>query len=724
MPVPIRKNNPVEIRPERIAFESFEVDLRAGELRKNGRKLKLQPQPFRLLALLLQNPGEVVTRDELREELWPGQAFVDFEHGLAAAVNKVREVIGDSAEEPKYIETLPKRGYRFIGKIEPAPAEWLPAMSQNESSETARAKAAVAPRDRWRRAAVGLLVITAAVGASAILWLRREPAVRRGAPLVVVPFTSFPGIQTAPSFSPDGSRIAFAWDKSQGSSSSGPAFDLYVKAIGSETALRLTDHPSRWINSEWSPDGTQIALHRMAADENGIYVIPALGGPERKLIETHTPYEVAAPVSWSPDGKWLVYSDTEGGGTAVRVMFLNVETLEIRKLPHDPACTHEGNAIYSHSGQELAFLCVRSLTEFEYFVAKPDGTAKRSVATIHEFPVGLIWRGDDRALIISRALSTGAETDEIEVADGSIRKLDLPSGVWQAISRDGRKLAFSLPTNHVGIWRRDLLHRQAKPVQLFASTLQQNNARYSPDGKHVLFGSTRSGAWAVWLADSDGGNLFQISRESAAGYGRWSPDSRKIVFAANEPDGLVSTYTVDVSDRVTHKLRTNLKQANWASWSNNGRWIYLRGYEGVGHQLYRCPAEGGDAELLTSGEDPIAPVESRDGKRLYFPERNVNARLMMLEIDRPGTKPAPVPEMPKVSVETQWDLVPNGIYFVAQDSPRTLSFYEFATKRTRPVFTTDWDFDEGLSVSSDGRYLLYSQADANNANVMIVNDFH
>src|SRR5215467_9567464 len=117
MPIPIRRDGVPAVRPQRIAFDNLEMDLRSGELLKNGKRLRLQPQPFRFLALLVQNPGEVLTRDELRQELWPGQTFVDFEHGLAAAVNKVRDVIGDSAEEPRYIETLPKRGYRFIGKI-------------------------------------------------------------------------------------------------------------------------------------------------------------------------------------------------------------------------------------------------------------------------------------------------------------------------------------------------------------------------------------------------------------------------------------------------------------------------------------------------------------------------------------------------------------------------------------------------------------------------------
>ena len=102
--------------PRLISFGIFEVDLQAGELRKAGLKLKLTGQPFQVLAILLEHPGEVVTREELQKRLWP-DTFVDIDHNLNAAINKIREVLGDSAENPQFVETLPRRGYRFIGAI-------------------------------------------------------------------------------------------------------------------------------------------------------------------------------------------------------------------------------------------------------------------------------------------------------------------------------------------------------------------------------------------------------------------------------------------------------------------------------------------------------------------------------------------------------------------------------------------------------------------------------
>jgi len=103
-----------------VRFGVFEVDLAAGELRKNGRRIRLQEQPFQMLALLLERPGDVVTREEVRQKLWPADTFVDFDHSLNTAINKVREALGDSASSPRYVETLARRGYRFLAQVERA----------------------------------------------------------------------------------------------------------------------------------------------------------------------------------------------------------------------------------------------------------------------------------------------------------------------------------------------------------------------------------------------------------------------------------------------------------------------------------------------------------------------------------------------------------------------------------------------------------------------------
>src|SRR5512133_3054101 len=103
---------------QKVRFGPFVLDVHSGELHKNGSKLKVQPQPIQVLTILLEHPGELVTREEIRTRIWPSDTFVDFEHGLNTAVKKLRQALGDESETPKYIETLPRRGYRFVGSVE------------------------------------------------------------------------------------------------------------------------------------------------------------------------------------------------------------------------------------------------------------------------------------------------------------------------------------------------------------------------------------------------------------------------------------------------------------------------------------------------------------------------------------------------------------------------------------------------------------------------------
>jgi TolB-like protein/DNA-binding winged helix-turn-helix (wHTH) protein len=173
MPISIRKDSPSpSSRPQRIAFDDFELDLRSGELRKHGSRIRLQAQPFRLLVLLLANAGQVVTREEICRELWPTNTFVDFEHGLAAAVNKIRDALGDSADTPKYVETLPKRGYRFMGKVKSEPPVVISPREKQESEQLAAVVTHEAPISPTRMPTRGLALLAAAalVAAALLIW--------------------------------------------------------------------------------------------------------------------------------------------------------------------------------------------------------------------------------------------------------------------------------------------------------------------------------------------------------------------------------------------------------------------------------------------------------------------------------------------------------------------------------------------------------------------------
>ena len=197
MPFGIREDAPPPSpRPQRIAFDNFEVNLRVGELRKNGSRIRLQAQPFQLLSLLLLGAGEVVTREEICRELWPGNTFVDFEHSMAAAVNKIREALGDAADNPKYVETLPRRGYRFIAKIQPEPPVVMALRGARESTELVSIPA-TKPKTGWKwiLGAIAVVVVAAAVATFSAQWFssrERHPLTEKDT-IVVADFTNTTG---------------------------------------------------------------------------------------------------------------------------------------------------------------------------------------------------------------------------------------------------------------------------------------------------------------------------------------------------------------------------------------------------------------------------------------------------------------------------------------------------------------------------------------------------
>src|SRR3954447_8077872 len=211
----------------RHAFGPFEVDASAGELRKGGVRLRLSGQPLQILLTLLAHPGEVVTREQLRAEVWTETTFVDFEHGLNAAMNKLRRALGDAAENPRYIETLPRKGYRFI-----APVAGLEVTVPSERS--AQIPPARRRRSLWILAFSAIVAIAAGAG-----WIVGSRNVPRPTAWTPIPLTTFAGREMHANFSPDGNQVAFVWNGEKQDN-----FDLYVKLIGSETLLRLTSNPA------------------------------------------------------------------------------------------------------------------------------------------------------------------------------------------------------------------------------------------------------------------------------------------------------------------------------------------------------------------------------------------------------------------------------------------------------------------------------------------------
>jgi Tol biopolymer transport system component/DNA-binding winged helix-turn-helix (wHTH) protein len=704
-----------------IRFGTFEVDLPAGELRKDGVKLKLTGQPFQVLTILLEHCGEIVAREELQKRLWP-DTFVDVDHNLNAAINKIREVLGDSAESPRFIETLPRRGYRFIGKLErPLPSVKDPAAEPVVTVEPDRGWRS--PQQWWKIPAGALAIALVALGTVVAYrwhWPQR-PQVQES--LSAVPFTALPGQETAPAFSFDGSRIAFAWNGDPGPKTKG--FDLYVKAIGSETLLRLTQQPSEWISPVWSPDGTQIAFYRLAGADTGTYVVPALGGPERKLLATRMPRTSdISLISWSPDGKWIAFSNVPGDEHAT-MSLLSTETLETKRIPKSADCLEPGQPAFSHSGDHLAYWCYQ--TEYQgdaglYSLRLPDGNPKM-IGPFWPFPHGLTWSVDDKKLIYSFWNTSSFQLGEVTVANGSVKRLALEGAELPTVSLKGDKLAYSSISVRFNLWRRDLSHAEAPAGEFIPSSRAQFDAQYSPDGKRIAFASIRSGRHGVWISSDDGSNLVQISNpDDESGSPQWSPDGKKIAFDSRPRDHW-EIYVADVTEGKPRKLITNISGVIQPHWSRDGKWIYFRSNAPGRMGIYRCLASGGDAIALSKDINAISPQESFDGKTVYFASHGDNSTLKKTILSgQPGTE-SEVDGLPALRNSNLWNLSSSGIYFVPAEAPRSVRYFDFASKQIRPIFEVDRDFGDGLSVSPDGRWIIYSQVADVNSDIMLVDHF-
>jgi Tol biopolymer transport system component/DNA-binding winged helix-turn-helix (wHTH) protein len=692
----------------RVAFDRYELDLGSGELRKDGRRIRLQSQPFQLLALLIENAGVVVTRDEVCRALWQTDTFVDFDHSVSAAVNKIREALGDSAANPRFVETLPKRGYRFIAEIRPElPEAAAPLLDAVKPSATTPKKSL------W----FGVPIATAL--AIVLTFLTFRPSARP-ANLTPVPFATLPGAKIAPAISPDGSRVVFAWD---GDLQTGRGFDLYVKVIGSESLLRLTEHPSERLSSTWSPDGTQIAFQRIAGPDTGIYVVPALGGPERKLKSTKVSHNHAALISWSPDGKWIGFGEPLSDRDEDRIFLLSTETLETRPLPHNPRCLHEATPTFSHGGKELAYVCVVNTNDFELQIMPAMGGSSRRVFASSDYPTGIAWSPDDRRLIICESGDRGSGLYEITISDGSSRRLLFQSGACLPnVSAKSDELAYTFRSGRVEILRKDLLHPETFALKLMPSTRAQDGALYSPDGKRIAFQSVRAGVQSVWMSDADGKNLVQISNLGGfAGSPRWSPDGTKLAFDFHDGNRH-EIYVVNIEELVPRRLITNIEHVARPSWSHDGRWIYFTSYETTGHKIYRCPATGGDATVLAGLPNVTAPQESFDGETLYFAARGGATEVLEISL-KPPFKQSPVEGLPVVDDSTLWTVVAGGIYFVPNETHLSVQYYEFGTRRIREIFKVEKEFGEGLSISPDGRYFVYSLNERQDSDIMLIDHF-
>jgi DNA-binding winged helix-turn-helix (wHTH) protein len=300
---------------KRIQFGTFEADLRAGELRRSGIRVRLQSQPFKLLAILVEHPGEIVARETLRAELWGADTVVNFDHCLGIAINKLRDALGDSADNPRFVETLAKRGYRFIAPIRhigvqsvsEAPAIEAPAVSLNPL------------RTFWPWTTAGLGVICLFFAAVLIL---RSPD-RTPYRIAQVTFSGHVlandlDVEGFSSSASDGTRVYFSHLEN-----GTPSLAVALAANGEISRFQLPSEIGLPLIGSISPDGSKLVVrsHLQAEPEQHLWIVPTLGGDAWRV-----PKVQAHDATWMPDGQRLLVASGSD------LMIVDADGSDARKL--------------------------------------------------------------------------------------------------------------------------------------------------------------------------------------------------------------------------------------------------------------------------------------------------------------------------------------------------------------------------------------------------------
>jgi Tol biopolymer transport system component/DNA-binding winged helix-turn-helix (wHTH) protein len=725
---------------DRVRFDPFELDLRSSELRKGPTRLKVPYQSIEILKALLERPGELVTRDALRQRLWPSNTVVDFEHGLNAAIRRLREALGDSADSPRFVETLPKRGYRFIGEIDraPTPARGAPAAAGEETSlPLPIAEVSTGPfktRRAWRLWLAVSAVVIIAIAVSMSGRFQRFDPVRRQAQIQIVPITSYRGLEVDPSLSPDGNHLAFAWE-----GESGDDLDIYVKLVDGGTPVQLTHHRGMERAPVWSPDGRRIAfLREVSFARSAVVVVPALpGGPERHLTEVATipvtdPSLAANWLVWVPSGESLVFADEESPASGSRIFMCSVESCERQRLTHPGAMFGDIAPALSPDGHQLAFVRRGSGAQVgQVFVqnlagARPVGEPRP--ATRDKRVSNVTWTHDGKSLIYDtadrgkfslwRVALDGGEPESIVTNVRASR----PS-----IDRNGRRLVFQLTTTDMNIWRmrapaHDAARSESAHQALISSTLFDSSPQFSSDGGRITFISFRTGAPEVWIARSDGAEETPLTSIGgpAVGSPRWSPTGDEIAFDTTRNGGY-NISVVNVNDGrirdITNDRSTNLRP----SWSRDGQWIYFSSGRSGERQLWKARSSDGGAIQVVTKKGGFEAFESPDGNHLYY----VRAKPEDVGIWQVPVNGGDEVRVVDQGVRSSFAVTKNGIFIIDlfAKPAATVSFYSFASRRLQRIGQLPAGSrmaPSKIAVSPDEKWILYVQYDQWGSDIQMI----
>jgi Tol biopolymer transport system component/DNA-binding winged helix-turn-helix (wHTH) protein len=615
--------------------------------------VKLQRVPMDLLIALAEKPGELVLRREL-SRVWESSDAAEVELSINTGIRKVRQALGDDAERPRFIVTVPGKGYRFIADVTytetPAPAarEQAQAATLLPAAETP-ATSPLKTRP-WVQYAAALAVLLLAP-----VPLRYWNTQASARPIRIAPLTSLPGAESMPSISPDGANVVFAWD------GGGHGQHLYTEPVAGRSETKLTDSPGSDMFPSWSPDGKRIAFLRRDDSSMALFVIQSSGG-EARLIRRLSGTNLSR-ISWAADAKAIAVVDSLPNEASPPAIFLiRVDSGEEVKLTDPPRSgLGDWQPVFSPGGSKLAF--VRNTGSFQTgtpFVlpVNGDGTAAGSPAVIRTDRSDLgetDWSADGLSLICT---VTGGLV-RIPLQGGVAEPLPFQDATFVSVARRGERLVFAHSVSGTAIFRARGPGGTEEATKLITSSRYNGSPQYSPDGRRITLVSDRTGADELWLTDSEGRNPRKLTsfRRATLGSPRWAPDSNRIAFDSTA-DGPANVYVTAADGRSPQRITfgewTNVRP----SWSHDGEWIYFGSNRTGAWEIWKTSLDGSAVTQITHHGGREA-MESRDGSYLYYTKLPSAMGIWRIPVSG-GQEELISPN----GVQGRWDIGSRGLYYL------------------------------------------------------------